>query len=106
MAFFENDYFFCAHCICFATKNIFVNGIQMNSRTSDYVKKHEEQPYHQLAKSKYMELVSSGQAPNQSAKWKVLRAVVKVIIFVGTHGQYSSGEFRHSTLSGNDIVRD
>lgn len=86
--FFENGHFFCAYCVCFAAKNIFVTGVQMNSRTSDYVKKHDEQLYHKLAENKYLELVSPDQAMSQcqSAKWKVLRAIVKVIIFVASHG--------------------
>lgn len=86
--FFENECFFCAYCICFAAKNIFVTGVQMNKRTSDYVKKHDDQQYHKLAKNKYLELFSPDQATTQSAKWKILRAVVKVIIFVGTHSRY------------------
>lgn len=85
--YFENNFFLCAYCICFAAKNIFVTGVQLNSRTSDYVKKHDEQLYHELAKSKYSNLVSPDEAPSQSsAKWKVLRAIIKVIIFVGSHG--------------------
>lgn len=87
--FFENDCFFCAYCICLAPKNIFVTGVQMSKRTSDSVKRHEEQQYHNLAKRKYLELFSSDQATTPSAKWKVLRAVVKVIIFVGSHSKYS-----------------
>lgn len=65
-----------------------MTGVQMNSRTSDYVKKHDEQLYHKLAENKYLELVSPDQAMSQcqSAKWKVLRAIVKVIIFVASHG--------------------
>lgn len=86
--FFENGHFLCAYCICFAARNVFVTGVEMNSRTSDYVKKHDGQSYHDLARRKYVELISPPQAPSQSAKWKVLRAIVKVIIFVGTHGQY------------------
>lgn len=91
--FFENGKFYCAYCLCFALRNYrFVNGVVYlkGGNISDSVNKHENETHHKHAKGVYLKLnapLRNGNCESESPKRVVLRAIIKAIIFIATHGK-------------------
>lgn len=89
---FCQNKFYCVYCVCFSPlcENRMVLGVEYvkGCRISEYLKSHEHELHHTSAKDRYSELVSpnSGENTCQSAKRNVIRAIVKIIIFIATHG--------------------
>lgn len=90
--FFQNNTFYCLYCLCFAiNENHFVNGIEYvkGCRITDNLKKHDEAAHHKHAHSTYLKCRESTHKPHQddSEKRKVVRIIVKTIIYIATHGK-------------------
>lgn len=95
---FDNNHFYCAYCVCFASKeNQFVKGVEYvkGGRITDNLNKHEKQEQHQRAMGTYAELNANcrlkscqGVPRTATAKRIVLRSILKIIIFLATHGKY------------------
>lgn len=94
---FENNTFFCVYCLCFSAmkKHRLIQGIEYvrECRITDALKTHEKETHHERAKSIYLDLVSNipfnrdDRNAHQSEKRVVLKAIVKIIIFIATHGE-------------------
>lgn len=85
---FENDKFYCAYCVCFARKvNRFVEGVDYTQgcRMVDGLNKHETSAHHKLAEKNFLKANSDLPRENCS-KREVLRILIKIIIFIATHG--------------------
>lgn len=89
--FFQNK-FYCVYCVCLSPLcgNRLVIGVEYvkGCRISEYLSSHEHESNHTGARNRYSELVSpnSGENMCQSAKRNVMRSIVKIIIFIATHG--------------------
>lgn len=92
---FENNQFFCVYCLCFSLleNHRLVRGIkyEQNCRISYILNSHEDEAHHNRAKNIYLRIVSNCDRQdniNQLEKRNVIKAIVKIIIFIATHGQY------------------
>lgn len=93
---FENNKFYCAYCLCFALRpNQLVNGIEyvQGARITDNLNKHDKAPFHNHAIGIYSKLIADSDAQQETpqsvsanAKRSVLRCIIKIIIFIATHG--------------------
>lgn len=90
---FENGKLSCAYCLCFALQNFrFVNGVvyEKGGNISDSLNKHEKEAYHKHAIGVYSKLnahLLNEKCESESPKRVVLRAIIKAIIFIATHGK-------------------
>lgn len=92
---FFNNKFFCIYCLCFSTldNNRFVQGVVFgkNCRITNKVQRHEKEKNHELAKRTYAkyaaEIENKGEV-YQSAQRNAIKCIVKIIIFIATHGEY------------------
>lgn len=90
---FENNYFYCAYCLCFALQEYrFVKGVEYvkGGRITESLSKHDEESYHKHAMGTYMKLNADFQEATsqpESLKRVVLRTIMKIIIFIATHGK-------------------
>lgn len=92
---FENNKFYCLYCVCFSLqKNQFVLGVEYKKgcRLSDNLKKHDDAAYHNLATNAYLKFDPNLQQEvheyvYESSKRNVLRIIVKIIIYIATHGK-------------------
>lgn len=90
---FESNFFYCAYCLCFALKeHRFVKGVEYvkSGRITDSMNKHDEESYHKHAIAAYLKLEADSQGepcPSDCPKRTVLRAIIKIIIFIATHGK-------------------
>lgn len=102
---FENNFFYCVYCVCFSSlkKHRLIQGIEYarNCRISDALNVHETELHHKRAISIYLDLVSNcvtRDRTHPSDKRIVLKTIVKIIIFIATHGQYFIRcKFNHGT---------
>lgn len=90
--FFHENTFFCAYCLCFSLcdDNRFVLGIKYEKgcRIADNLNRHDSEKNHIRAKNIFGKLASdSNIQQNPSRNWLALKAVVKIIIFIATHGK-------------------
>lgn len=91
---FENNHFYCAYCLCFALQPYrFVKGVEYmkGGRTTESLRKHDEESHHKHAMGIYLKLnVDFREETSQpkSPKRVVLRAILKIIIFIATHGKW------------------
>lgn len=89
---FDENKFYCAYCLCFALNDSrFVKGFEHSQgcRITDLLNKHEQGTYHILAKKTFLKHDSAHQqdiTEAVSAKRNVLRTLIKIIIFIATHG--------------------
>lgn len=89
----ENNYFYCAYCLCFALKeHRFAKGVEYvkSGRITDSLNKHDEESYHKHAVATFLKLNADsqvGSSQSDSSKRTVLRAIIKIIIFIATHGK-------------------
>lgn len=90
---FSNQKFFCVYCLCFSslTENRFVKGVEYSkkNRVTEKLNAHGKEKHHQIAKSTYLNKVSisDGQCEqNSSEKRKAIKCIIKIIIFISTHG--------------------
>lgn len=90
--YFEENKFYCTYCLCFAIKkNQLVEGIEYvaGSRMGDKLQKHDQAAFHKLAESTYLKFdcdIQQEACEAVSAKKNVLRSIVKIIIYIATHG--------------------
>lgn len=89
--FLENK-FYCVYCVCFSplSENRMVVGVDYvkGCRISEFLNSHGNESNHSAAKNRYSALVSPDNGENtcQLAKKNVIRSIVKIIIFIATHG--------------------
>lgn len=109
---FENNKFFCIYCLAFsAHKNQrFINGVEYvkGCRISDLIIRHETETHHTRANNFYKKLVSEEtveSVQDKSEKWNALSAVIRLIIFMATNGEYLEMmiEYIYSGLHFNQI---
>lgn len=91
---FNNNLFYCSHCLCFSTKKQgpLIDGVEYkkNCRISEILKNHEAGAHHIHATNIFISY--RGGAPATSCdipaneKRGVLCSIVKIIIFLATHG--------------------
>lgn len=91
--FFEENKFFCAYCVCFspADTNRLVEGVtyQAGCRLPDKLHGHERESKHIAAKNIFTAHVSGKAAEeDRGEKWNALKSIVKIIIFIATHGAF------------------
>lgn len=92
---FENNKFYCVHCVCFSPlkENGLVRGVEyvQGCRISEKLKTHDTSSNHQLAQRIYLQKLSNlnGELAEPNTKRNVLRIILKIIIFLATHGKYS-----------------
>lgn len=94
--FFENNKFYCVYCICYSllSENILVKGLEYvpGCRISVTLKNHESSKNHQLAERVYSQHSTNMNGETQiqhNAKRNVIRIIIKIIIFLATHGEFS-----------------
>lgn len=94
---FPNNKFYCVYCLCFSPlhQNRLVLGVEYVNicRITDKIKNHGLEAHHKAAKNTYSEIVAcfeKGAEACTSGKKNAIRCIVKIIIFVATHGQYLS----------------
>lgn len=93
---FQNNKFYCVYCVCFSAldeRNPFIKGVEYirNCRVSEKLKSHEAQTNHKLAKATYSNLISNcstQEGLHHSETEEIIGIVVKIIIFIATHGKY------------------
>lgn len=89
---YENNNFYCAYCLCFAiNENRFVKGFEYSQgcRITDNLNKHEQEVHHILAEKTFSKNDSDHQQETTEAvstKRNMLQTIIKIIIFVATHG--------------------
>lgn len=93
---FEHNKFYCVYCICYSLlgENILVKGLEYvaGCRVSVTLKNHESSKNHQLAEQIYLQHSTNlheGTQIQQNAKRNVIRIIIKIIIFLATHGKFS-----------------
>lgn len=92
---FENNRFHCVYCLCFSplVENLFVQGVEYvhGCRITNKLKDHDTARNHTLAQNIYLQksaiLNGEGDGILQNPKRNVLRIVLKIIIFLATHGK-------------------
>lgn len=93
---FENQHFYCAYCLCFALHEYrFVKGVEYvkGGGITNSVKKHEIEAYHKHAKDVFLKLSADhqhGTCQSEPSKRVVLRAIIKIIIYIATHGKFTN----------------
>lgn len=92
---FINNTFYCAYCVCFSPLNAnrLVVGIEYmkNCRISDKLKWHAKESNHIAAKDAYLRIAArleGGVITYNSEMRNALTCIVKIIIYITTHGQY------------------
>lgn len=91
--FYQNT-FYCVYCVCFSplNGNRLVTGVEYEKgcRISEFLKTHDLNLHHIGARNRYSELFNqnNGEITCKSAKRNVITAIVKIIIYIATHGQY------------------
>lgn len=93
---FVNNTFYCVYCLCFSPnrKQQFVEGFACEKDgLVKRIKAHSIGVYHHTAKNKYSQLVAinvenTAQTYEQSEEFKAAKCIVKIIIFLATHGSY------------------
>lgn len=88
---FQDNKFYCIYCLCFAVKeNLWVKGIiyGKNCRITEKAKIHGNEKHHIFAKNIYSRESNCGiqEQISQSPKRNIIRAIIKIIIFLATHG--------------------
>lgn len=93
--FFLNNKFYCVYCLCFSPlhQNRLVLGVEYvkNCRITDKINIHGNESHHRAAKNTYSEIVACFEKGGEvcpSEKRNAIKCIVKIIIFVATHGQY------------------
>lgn len=88
-----NNKFYCVYCVCFSAldKNRLIKGIEFakSCRITDILKCHGEELHHKAAKNVYSNIVANNEqleGLHQSEKRKAIECVIKIIIFIATHG--------------------
>lgn len=86
---FQNNKFHCGYCLCFSALegNRFVKGVEYvkGCRITSLLQLHARETHHQLAKNSYWNLVSKDKIEH-SEKRNVIKIIVKIVIFIATHG--------------------
>lgn len=92
---FFNNKFFCVYCLCFSTlnNNRLVEGVvyEKGCRITDKLQRHGNEKNHVLAKNTYSKKAAdfeNQEVVYRSAKRNAIQCIVKIIIFIATHGQY------------------
>lgn len=90
---FSNGHFFCVYCVCFSScsTNQFVIGVEFNKnrRIVECIIAHNHRFHHGLAKNSYLGMIESNhEAENLNCpeNRNALTCIVKIIIFIATHG--------------------
>lgn len=93
MAFFVNNKFFCTYCLCYSLckTHRLIQGVEYvkNCRITETSNHHENERNHIHARKCYLRKVPDFgilDKAEQSEKRSVLNLVVKIIIFIATHG--------------------
>lgn len=101
--FFQEDKFYCVYCLCFALKeNVFVKGVEYvkGCRITDKLNIHEEATYHNHALGTYLKHCPTQEACHyNSEKRDVMRIIVKIIIYLATHGKHSKNHYLFQIIS-------
>lgn len=105
---FEHNKFYCVYCICYSLlgENILVKGLEYvaGCRISVTLKNHECSKNHQLAERLYLQhstYTHGGTQIQKNAKRNVIRIIMKIIIFLATHGEFR----RKKTCSSSYFAR-
>lgn len=89
---FQNNHFYCAYCLCFSASTVvsLQTGVAnvIGNRITDTLNRHDEQHHHLHAKETYERHISDGQFDNKTRE--ILKIIVKIIIFIATHGKHSA----------------
>lgn len=91
---FENNTFYCVFCLCFSplAENSLTQGVKYvpGCRITTKLGIHDNSANHQLAQNVYAEKSTNlNGGIQQNSKRNVLRIVLKIIIFLATHGKFS-----------------
>lgn len=93
---FEKNTFYCAYCLCFSELRIdlLVTGVKYvkNCRIAHKLTRHEVSAHHGLTKTTYLNLISNVGMHEEiyhSEKRNAIRIIVKIIIYLATHGENS-----------------
>lgn len=89
--------FFCVFCLCYSVygEHKLIKGVNYvkKCRITELLNQHENETHHLKARGTYIE--KDSQQNNcvdtiriRSEKWNVLKTIVKIIIFITTHGMY------------------
>lgn len=86
---YENNKFFCVYCLCFSSlkNHRLIEGVEyvQKCRITETLNSHEFEAHHDVAKTKFLN-IASGCDKNWSENRIVFEAIVKIIIFLATHG--------------------
>lgn len=89
--FYENNKFFCVYCLCFSSlkRHRLIEGIEYvkNCRVTETLNSHEFTSHHARAKIVFRNMNLRCET-NQSENRIVVKVIVKIIIFLATHGEY------------------
>lgn len=90
---FLDNKFFCIYCVCFSplNDNRPVKGVEYekNCRIIDRVKSHGNELHHKTAQNVYSTIAASyeaGSSTYQSGKRNAIKCIVKILIYIATHG--------------------
>lgn len=90
---FEDNRFYCAYCLCYSSwrNHRLINGIECiaGCRITDTLNRHEEEAHHKRAKSVFQERSLNGNNHRQSTMREILKIIVRIIIFIASHGEYN-----------------
>lgn len=90
---FLDNKFFCIYCVCFSPlkENRLVLGVEYkkNCRIIDKMKSHASELHHKTAQNAYSTIAASyeaGSSAYQSGNRNAIKCIVKIIIYIATHG--------------------
>lgn len=92
---FHDNKFFCVYCLCFSASddnNPLIKGVEYvkNCKITEKLNYHQTTTHHKLAKETHLNLISNGsqEGIHRSESKEVIKTIVKIIIFIATHGLY------------------
>lgn len=91
--FFINNRFYCIYCVCFSplNENRLVKGVEYakNCRITEKLNSHGKELNHIASKNFYLKTAGNSgkdEEKYQSAKRNAIKCIVKIIVFIATHG--------------------
>lgn len=98
---FESNKFYCVYCLCFSLQgeNLLVQGVGYvpGCRITEKLTIHDTSSHHNLAKRVYLEKskIPNGEIVQENSKRNVIRVIMKIIIFLATHGKCNFSNTRN-----------
>lgn len=94
---FLNNKFYCVYCVCFSpmNENRLVKGVDYvkNCRITEKLNSHGKELHHKAANNAYLKIIADCEKEKeayQSGGRIALKCIVKIIIFIATHGENCS----------------